>query len=71
MQAVDGAPVNITISNETGRLLSLRGISTSYAVALSPADSLERRIWKTACLRFPSLGTCEGGPRTVSNTRAT
>jgi hypothetical protein len=109
-QAVDGAPINI--SNETGRLLSLRGWMVvalgsesspqqvtaglclltkgrfaliqpssvrlfdtpgdlyTYAVALSPADSLERRIWKTACLRFPLLTACEGG-RTRSGAQST
>lgn len=109
VQAVDGAPVNINISSEKGRLLSLRGWMVvalgsessppqvnaglcvlaegrfaliqpssvrlfdtpgdlyTYAVALTPAESLERRIWKTACLRFPLFATCEGSPRTVSS----
>jgi len=109
VQAVDGAPVNINISNESGRLLALRGWMVvalgsesnpkqasaglcvlaegrfaliqpssvrlfdtpgdlyTYAVALTPPESLERKIWKTACLRFPLLTTCEGGARTRSN----
>ncbi|HLL05139.1 MAG TPA: hypothetical protein VK539_31505 [Myxococcaceae bacterium] len=53
------------------RMFDTPGDLYTYGVALSAAGSVERRLWKTACLRFPVLSSCELGPQTVSGPQGT
>jgi hypothetical protein len=53
------------------RMFDTPGDLYTYGVVLSAAGSIERRLWKTACLRFPVLSSCEFGPQTISGPQGT
>lgn len=53
------------------RMFDTPGDLYTYGVTLSAAGSVERRLWKTACLRFPLLASCEPGPQTLSGPQGT